>query len=128
MTIKISRYREKKFRGIGASLVMDQMNKYLLILYLSKQDNAELKGKFKKELDYDEDIIKVIDTFDKYLNIIDMIDITTVFIGSDNTIILGYLIRKYCHLNIAICSDQDYYLLSVDSPIPTIIEPPDSSW
>ncbi|MBC7471992.1 MAG: hypothetical protein H7196_01875 [candidate division SR1 bacterium] len=107
---------------------MDQISGCLLILYLSKQDNIELEGQYKKGLNYNEDIIEVIETFDKYLSIIDMINITTVYIGSDNIMILGYLIRKYCHLNIAICSNQEYYLLSADNPIPTIIQPPNDSW
>lgn len=128
MAIKIDKYNEIKFQNIGASLTIDQIGKCLLVIYLSKQDNAELEGTYKKELNYGEDIIEVIETFNEYLNKIDMTDITTVFMGSDDNIILGYLIRKYCHLNIAIYSDQDYYLLSIDSPIPTIIEPPDSSW
>ena len=80
---------EVKFPNIIASLSLDCCENQFLIGYFSKEDNISLDGISTEDFEEgDEDILEIINTFDSYLNQIDITNIHTIFFKCDNTIIL----------------------------------------
>jgi hypothetical protein len=125
--IKITEWHEVGFENIGAKLTLNRISGNLYIHHLSEEENDSLIGRVST-IEESDDILEVIETFEPYLSSIDMDRIHTVYINTGNLFILSFLMRKYCHLNIAIFYHPEFYMLDTSNPIPYIVDSPTSEW
>jgi hypothetical protein len=125
--IKITEWYEVGFENIGAVLTLDRIGGNLFIHHLSKEENESLIGRLSI-LEESDDVLEVIETFEPYLSSIDMDRIHTVFLNTKNLFVLSFLMRKYCHLKIAIFYNPEFYKLDNSNPVPYIVDSPSSEW
>jgi hypothetical protein len=125
MSIVISDLTEQKFPNLIASLSLDCYENCLKIQYFSKNNNISLDGIPEGDVEEgDEDLLEIINTFDEYLNQIEMTNIHTVFLDCQQPTILKYLISKYLNLKQAIkrhAWGDEYYLFEPSNRIPTLV-------
>jgi hypothetical protein len=125
--IKIAEWHEVGFENIGAVLTLDEIDGNLFIHHLSKEENELLIGRVSTPEESD-DVLDVIETFELYLSSIDMDRIHAVFLNTKNLFILSFLMRKYCHLKIAIFYHPEFYMLDTSNHVPYIVDSPSSEW